>query len=63
MAKGRFSMKEEKIKNIVKKMNFLDKFGLEIVSNIGDLCLKDQEDKKRNNSHNLENGISINKIN
>ncbi|EIS9623093.1 TPA: hypothetical protein ACVT6H_003489 [Clostridioides difficile] len=56
-------MKEEKIKNIVKKMNFLDKFGLEIVSNIGDLCLKDQEDKKRNNSHNLENGISINKIN
>ncbi len=27
-------------------MNFLDKFGLEIVSNIGDLCLKDQEDKR-----------------
>ncbi|MCC0740553.1 hypothetical protein [Clostridioides sp. ZZV14-5902] len=55
-------MREEKIKNIVRKMNSLDKLGLEIVSNIGDLCIKDQKNKKRNNSRNLENDISINKL-
>ncbi|MGO0987995.1 hypothetical protein ACTPEW_18865 [Clostridioides difficile] len=56
-------MKEEKIKNIVRKMNFLDEFSLEIVSNIGDLCIKEQNNKKTSNSYNLEKDSSVNKLN
>ncbi|CEK40313.1 hypothetical protein PHICD111_20037 [Clostridium phage phiCD111] len=60
--KGRFFMRAEKIKTIVRKINFLDELGLEIVNNIGDLCIKDQKNKKKNNSYDLENIISIDKI-
>ncbi|HBG3238862.1 TPA: hypothetical protein KP564_001799 [Clostridioides difficile] len=55
-------MRAEKIKTIVRKINFLDELGLEIVNNIGDLCIKDQKNKKKNNSYDLENIISIDKM-
>ncbi|HGT1419357.1 TPA: hypothetical protein ACMV87_002963 [Clostridioides difficile] len=60
--KGRFFMRAEKIKTIVRKINFLDELGLEIVNNIGDLCIKDQKNKKKNNSYDLENIVSIDKM-
>lgn len=56
-------MREEKIKKIVRKINFLDELSLEIVNSVGDLCLKEQENKKKNNSHDLQDRINASKIN
>lgn len=56
-------MREEKIKKIVRKINLLDELSIEIVNSIGDLCIRDQENKKKNHGCDLQGRINVNKMN